>query len=190
MGFETEVAVAGSVVVVASYAGDAPATAGSTCSGSATPGRRRACRPRRKRPAATPSRPRAPTPDSGGTPSRRAAVPGAGATRPVGKWSSAGGGRRRATPPAPGGSRERVCAAARGHDLVATLLTGVKAMAVDRPAPPSRWGARSRGSSARRTAGTRAEIEVAPTARRTTSAKPWRSTVRRSWSRPIGRTTR
>jgi len=51
-----------------------------------------------------------------------------------GKWSKCGWWSTSGNPTgAPGGSRERVCAAsAGGHDLVATLLTGVTAMAVDR----------------------------------------------------------
>ena len=130
MGFGTEVAVAGNVVVVASYddgvyvfrerdAGAAPACV--------SPETETACRDAVEA---------AGLDSSGcGYPFAKSYGSGRGCyTYQSGKWSKCGWWSTSGNPTgAPGGSRERVCAAsAGGHDLVATLLTGVKAMAVDR----------------------------------------------------------
>ena len=129
MGFGTEVAVAGNVVVVASYdgvyvfrerdAGVAPACA--------SPETEAACRDAVEA---------AGLDSSGcGYPFAKSYGSGRGCyTYESGKWSKCGWWSTSGNPTgAPGGSRERVCAAsAGGHDLVATLLTGATAMAVDR----------------------------------------------------------
>ena len=129
MGFGTEVAVAGNVVVVASYdgvyvfrerdAGVAPACA--------SPETEAACRDAVEAAGL----------DSSGCGYPFAKDYGSGRgcyTYQSGKWSRCGWWSTSGNPTgAPGGSRERVCAAnAGGHDLVATLLTGATAMAVDR----------------------------------------------------------
>ena len=129
MGFGTEVAVAGNVVAVASYdgvyvfrerdAGVAPACA--------SPETEAACRDAVEAAGL----------DSSGCGYPFAKDYGSGRgcyTYQSGKWSRCGWWSTSGNPTgAPGGSRERVCAAsAGGHDLVATLLTGATAMAVDR----------------------------------------------------------
>ena len=129
MGFGTEVAVAGNVVVVASYDGvyvfrERDAGAVPAC---ASPETEAACRDAVEAAGL----------DSSGCGYPFAKDYGSGRgcyTYQSGKWSRCGWWSTSGNPTgAPGGSRERVCAAsAGGHDLVATLLTGATAMAVDR----------------------------------------------------------
>ena len=129
MGFGTEVAVAGNVVVVASYDGvyvfrERDAGAAPAC---ASPETEAACRDAVEAAGL----------DSSGCGYPFAKDYGSGRgcyTYQSGKWSRCGWWSTSGNPTgAPGGSRERVCAAnAGGHDLVATLLTGATAMAVDR----------------------------------------------------------
>ena len=129
MGFGTEVAVAGNVVVVASYDGvyvfrERDAGAAPAC---VSPETETACRDAVEA---------AGLDSSGcGYPFAKSYGSGRGCyTYKSGKWSKCGWWSTSGNPTGtPGGSRERVCGAfAGGHDLVATLLTGVKAMAVDR----------------------------------------------------------
>ena len=129
MGFGTEVAVAGNVVAVASYDGvyvfrERDAGAAPAC---ASPETEAACRDAVEAAGL----------DSSGCGYPFAKDYGSGRgcyTYQSGKWSRCGWWSTSGNPTgAPGGSRERVCAAsAGGHDLVATLLTGATAMAVDR----------------------------------------------------------
>ena len=160
MGFGTEVAVAGNVVVVASYAGDAPATDGvyvfrerdaGAAPACVSPETETACRDAVEAAGLDSSGCGYPFAKSYGSGRRRRAnhiftapprlfslvdlYTGRGCyTYESGKWSKCGWWSTSGNPTGtPGGSRERVCAAsAGGHDLVATLLTGVMAMAVDR----------------------------------------------------------
>ena len=136
MGFGTEVAVAGNVVVVASYAGDAPATDGVYVFRERDAGAAPACVSPETETACRDAVEAAGLDSSGcGYPFAKSYGSGRGCyTYQSGKWSKCGWWSTSGNPTgAPGGSRERVCAAsAGGHDLVATLLTGVKAMAVDR----------------------------------------------------------
>ena len=129
MGFGTDVAVAGNVVVVASYDGvyvfrERDAGAAPAC---VSPETEAACRDAVEAAGL----------DSSGCGYPFAKDYGSGRgcyTYESGKWSKCGWWSTSGNPTgAPGGSRERVCAAsAGGHDLVATLLTGATAMAVDR----------------------------------------------------------